>query len=269
MKRPYMKFKIFFIFFTSIQFLFASEVNPPTPGFQAYKPTYLLKNSNSHYFSVSAKYPFWYNPNGSPERHDNFYFAYSQKAIWIPSDTSGNDENYLYTNYNPELFYIYDFRNEKKIPLTLQFGFEHESDGLGKQFDKQHHEWDRFYFNPSYMLFNDELKLSFKIWYASLDLKYNPDIINYMGFTEFKISTTYFKKLYQPKIELTLRKGATNKLDDFTFIFEHHLALFTLLKNDHSTAFNFYTRAFYGYGDFLRSYKRKSKSLRFGVSYDF
>ncbi len=247
---------------------FSSEVNATEAGLQPYKTLYLLKNSNKNYFAVSAKIPLLVNSKSEPELNYNIYFAYSQKSIWVPSDTSGNDENYLYTNFNPEVFYIYDFHNVYSIPLLLQAGFEHESDGLGKIFDSQHREWDRIYLTTHYSFYQDQFKVAFKIWYSSLDKKYNPDIDRTMGFSELKLTTTYLKQFLQPKVELTVRKGTSHQMKDFTFIFEHHLDLFNILKQKYQTPFDFYTQAFYGYGEYLRSYKRIKKSLYFGISYN-
>lgn len=267
MNKFYVVFFIFSIFFKS-EVSFSNETNVTSGGLQPYKTLYITKNANKNYFSVSSKMPFLVNTNSEPELNYNVYFGYSQKSIWIPSDSSGNDENFLYSNFNPELFYVYDFSNHYKMPLVLQAGFEHESDGLGKIFDRQHREWDRFYLNPRYSFYNDQLKVSLKIWYASLDLKYNSDIVHYMGFSELKLTTNYLKNFYQPKIVLTLRKGSTTKLNDFTFIFEHHLDLFNIINHKYKTPFDFFTQAFYGYGEYLRSYRRITKSIRFGISYD-
>ena len=262
MKNSFIIFIVLLITTTCI----ASEVNIVTGGLQPYKAISLTKNSNKNYFSISAKLPLLINNNAAPELNYNVFLAYSQKSIWIPSASSGNDENYLYSNYNPEIFYLYDFHNRFNIPLLLQVGFEHESDGLGKLFDKQHREWDRFSLTPHAAFFNDQLKVSFKIWYASLDLKYNSDIARYMGFSELKLTTNYLKNYYQPKIELTVRKGSTRKLSDFTFILDHHLDLFNMVKHNYQIPIDFYTQAFYGYGEYLKSYKRINKSLNFGIS---
>ena len=92
--------------------------------------------------------------------NSNVFFAYSQKSIWRPSDTSGNDENFLYSNFNPEVFYMYNFREKYKVPLTLSLGFEHESDGLGKVFDGLHREWNRIDLTPRYAFFDEKLKFN-------------------------------------------------------------------------------------------------------------
>lgn len=244
----------------------SNEVNQSQLDLLPYKSIYLTKNSNRLYFAFSAKYPLIINPDGKDELNYNLYFAYSQKSIWRPSDTSGNDENFLYTNFNPEIFYTYDFRNSKKIPLIIQAGFEHESDGLGKIFDSQHREWDRFYFYPQYSFNNDLFRIGYKIWYASLDLKYNPNIAQFMGFSELKLSTNYFKQYYNPLIEITLRKGSTNKLNDFTFILEERFAILNMLSETYKSPFTLYAQYFNGYGEYLRSYNRKSTNLRVGLS---
>lgn len=244
----------------------ANEVNQSQIDLLPYKSIYLTKNSNRMFFAISAKYPMIVNPDGLNELNYNIYFAYSQKSIWRPSDASGNDENFLYTNFNPEVFYTYDFRNSKNIPLTIQTGFEHESDGLGKIFDGQHREWDRFYIYPQYSIDNDLFRIGYKIWYASLDLKYNSNIAQFMGFSELKMSTNYLKKYHNPLIEVTIRKGSTTKLNDFTFIIEERFALLDMLSETYKSPFTFYAQYFSGYGEYLKSYNHKTTNVRLGLS---
>lgn len=263
--------KLFFIalslFFSSTN-LFCNEVNVTHASMQPYKTFYLTRNGNRNYISFSAKFPILINEKSDPELNYNIYFAYSQKSIWVPSDQSGNNEDFLYSNYNPEIFYVYDFQNRYHLPLQIQTGFEHESDGLGKSFDRLHREWNRYYINPRYAFFGDQLKVGLKVWYASLDLKYNSDILYYMGIFELKFSTNILKNYYQPKIELSIGKGNTPKLNDFNITLEHHLDLFNIIKHRYQVPFDFYTILFSGYGSYLRSYNRRTHSVRMGFSYN-
>lgn len=261
-------------YFAAISFIFsffsifANEVNVTQATFQPYKTFYVTRNGSRNYFQISSKFPVFINKNNEPEINYNLYLAYSQKSIWVPSDQSGNNEDFLYSNYNPEVFYAYDFRNKFELPLLVQLGFEHESDGLGKRFDNLHREWNRIYINPKYSFYEEQLKVSFKLWYASLDMKYNPDILYYMGIFELKLSTNILKNYYQPKIEINIGKGNTPKLNDFNISIEHHLDLFNLNKNKFYVPFDIYTLFYSGYGSYLRSYNRRTQSFRVGLSYN-
>ena len=259
---------IVFISFFACQFSLANEVNVTHASMQPYKTFYITRNGDRNYVSLSTKFPILVNNESSPEMNYNLYLAYSQKSVWVPSTQSGNNEDFLYSNYNPEFFYVYDFSNKFHLPMTLQVGAEHESDGLGKRYDNLHHEWNRYYINPRYSFFEDQLKVSLKIWYASLDVKYNPDIVYYMGLFELKLSTNVLKNYYQPKIEVSIGKGNTTKFNDFNITVEHHLDVFNIVKHDYTVPFDFYTLFYSGYGSYLRSYKRQTQSFRMGVSYN-
>ncbi len=258
---------VLIFFLITFNFSFANETNFTHSSMQPYKTFYVTKNGSRNYLSFSAKFPVFINEDSKPELNYNLFLAYSQKSIWVPSDQSGNNEDFLYSNYNPEVFYVYDFSNKFKIPLAIQLGIEHESDGLGKTFDKFHREWNRFYINPHYSFFNEQLKMSLKIWYASLDLKYNSDIVYYMGLFELKLSSSFLENYYQPKIEVFIGKGNTPKLNDFNISIGHHFDLFNIVKHDYRVPFDFYTLLYSGYGSYLRSYNRKTQSVRMGISY--
>lgn len=262
------KYLIIFYLFYSLHGSYANEVNVSNASMQPYKTFYITRNGNRNYLQLSTKFPILVNTKFDPKLNYNVYIAYSQKSVWVPSDQNGNNEDFLYSNYNPEIFYLYDFQNKYKLPLTLQLGFEHESDGLGKRYDNLHHEWNRYYIRPSYSFFDDQLKASLKIWYASLDLKYNPDIVYYMGLFELKLSTNILRNYYQPKIEISIGKGNTTLLNDFNITIEHHLDIFNIIKHQYTVPFDFYTLFYSGHGSYLRSYNRKTQSFRMGFSYN-
>ena len=150
----------------------------------------------------------------------------------------------------------------------IQMGFEHQSDGLGRQFDSIHHEWNKFYITPIFSFFSNQLIIKTKIWYPDLTPKYNPDISKYMGFSEIVFSTNFLKTYWQPKTEITLYKGTGHSLSDVSFCIENSIKIPDKLVSFQTPA-ALYMQWYKGYGESLKSYKRKTNNFRFGINFLF
>ena len=235
-----------------------------------YQPNYFIFDGPQHEIQFSAKYRILKTTNPKFEEWTKLYFAYTQKSIWKPNGAgAGNNENFLYSNYNPVVFYAYDFDQRYAQKLELRLGFEHESDGLGKEFDTLHHEWDRLYIRSTQSFFDDQLRLQIKIWHAFLSARYNPDIIKYYGHGEINLATNYFKKYRLNKLEVTCRKGTNYNLKDLGCLMEQNFSLLEFKRLQLKVPLNFYIQYYYHYGDILENYKIGKDDVRVGVSLDF
>lgn len=103
----------------------------------SYEPIYFAvgnRDGANARFQVSFKYRL-FSP-GDPARPgfmDNWYFGYTQTALW---DLHSDSIPFVDTTYNPSLFWARDAiwsTGDKRWSLGLNSGFEHKSNGKGNE----------------------------------------------------------------------------------------------------------------------------------------
>jgi outer membrane phospholipase A len=99
----------------------------------SYEPIYFAagnRDGANARFQVSFKYRL-FSPDdpAHPDFMDNWYFGYTQTALW---DLHSNSIPFVDTTYNPSLFWARDAlwsTTDKRWSLGLNTGFEHRSNG--------------------------------------------------------------------------------------------------------------------------------------------
>jgi outer membrane phospholipase A len=232
-------------------------------NFLPYKNNYILFDSRI-IFQFSFKFKI-ISFTKSPSELSGLYFGYTQLSYWKQgSGSTGNANPFIYSNYSPEIYYA--------IPLLadhvqgMRVGFVHQSDGLGRQFDPDHREWNRYYVQGTFVFFNDHLKISEKAWWADINPRYNPDITHYLGYTETHIITNYFTPFWLPRLEATFYKGTAYDLKDLSFMLEGHSSIFNHESWHTVTPIHLYAQWYNGYGESLRAYNRRVNDFRLGLS---
>ena len=222
-------------------------------------------------FQFSLKKQLSFNLFGMNEFVD---IAYTQKVWWQLYDESGP---FRETNYSPEIFMtIPTSKNIRNIGLkAMKLGFIHESNG---QEGYQSRSWNRLYATGIWQWKN--LFVSTRAWYrlkedkksdafydqtltdpqdivAESDGDDNPDILDYMGYGDIKISYLYGKSqlglLLRNNLDFDENKGAL----EFTYSYP----LFS------SPNTNLYFKAFNGYGESLIDYNEDVTKVSFGFSF--
>ncbi len=195
-----------------------------------------------------------------------FYVAYTQKSFWQAYNEEESNP-FRETNYNPELFYRFmpgddrlQFLGSGPIMSNLGFdiGFEHESNGQDMPDSRS---WNRVYITPFYA--GGDLLLWLKLWYITPESKEtpddgvsgsdNPDIADYMGYSEFNIKYQFAgEQLVHLMARGNIReaKGAAR--------------LTWSIPITKGGAF-FMVQAFHGYGDSLIDYNRSQTRVGAGI----
>ena len=236
--------------------------------FYPYKNIYYLFESRAIFqFSFRLKMIDSEKNESENKGLQGLFFGYTQLSFWKQGKV-GNDNPYIYSNYNPEIHYIYDLTNKTLGMTGIQIGAEHQSDGLGKQFDSIHHEWNRIDFIPIFNFFDNALNVRAKFWYADITPQYNPDIENYLGFCQISFATSILKNYWQPRTELTVWKGNGFKTDNISFRLENSIRIPTEVLHFKSPLALF-IQWYNGYGESLQTYNRKTNNLRFGINFTF
>ena len=232
-----------------------------------YKSVYFLYDRRDIFqFSFRIKLLTLHSDEERKNNLEGLFLGYTQLSFWKQGSGSvGNDNPYIYSNYNPEIHYIYQFNHPIKSLTSVQIGVEHQSDGLGKQFDPLHREWNRVYVTPMFNFFDDHLIVRTKLWYPDVSSRYNPDIAKYMGYGQVTFSTNLLANFWQPKTELSLWKGSARNLNEFSWRLENSIQVPKELLH-FSTPAAFFMQWYYGYGESLKTYNKRTDNIRFGIS---
>ncbi len=195
-------------------------------------------------FQISIKYDITSNLFGLNE---TYTVAYTQKSYWQLYVESAY---FRESNYNPEFFItapIHTGSSDYGLKAA-RIGFAHMSNGQGGDNERS---WNYAYTNLYFKL--KYIYMDLKLW-ASTDSsreKYNPDLLDYLGYGHLKFILPYKKHF----AEATFRyasKGYAVELDYSYPIFNDDLFL--------------YVKGFSGYGESLIDYDNKVNKLAIGFS---
>lgn len=213
----------------------------------SYRTNGTYPNTNGHEakqieteFQISIKYDFAANLLGFNETYS---IGYTQLSFWQLYEDSAY---FRETNYNPEAFITVPVYT--KYLKAVRVAFEHQSNGRGGEEERSwNYVSSSFYFQTAF--FFTELKL----WSNVADLKYNPDLMNYLGYGELEFLLPYKEHIFKLKTRNTFSdKRATEVTYSYPMFGSDDLFL--------------YVKAFTGYGESLIDYNHKVEKLGIGFS---
>jgi phospholipase A1/A2 len=161
-------------------------------GLNTHRPMYLYPatysdefhgNETELVFQLSGKWRVF----GS-----DFYLAYTQKSFW---QFVNNEQSspFRETNYDPEIFYRWEFDKHRFNHWAMDLGVEHESNG---QTYPDSRSWNRVYVAPFQAKGRHLIYLKF--WWrapegspstdTNQDGDDNPDLTDYLGYGEWSFS---------------------------------------------------------------------------------
>ncbi len=232
--------------------VWSTSVNdrPSTPTQPAFVPPGPLDQTEAE-FQLSFKMKLWEDIFGGPSA---LWLGYSQLSLWqvYNEDLS---RPFRETNYEPELIWTlptdYDLFGLKGRLLAL--GYVHQSNGRG---DPLSRSWDRIY--AMIALEKGPFVLQIKPWWRipdGDDIDDNPDIVDYVGSTEF---LAFYK--WQDQLTTTLRLRTTFRSNPSwgSAQLDVRFPIVSDLRG--------YLQVFSGYGESMIDYNFRKTSIGLGVS---
>lgn len=195
-------------------------------------------------FQVSIKYDFATNFLGLGEVYS---IGYTQKSFW---QLYAYSAYFRESNYNPEAFVtlpIQEFKSFNYLKV-VRLAYGHQSNGRGGD---QERSWDylygSFYFQTGFLF------TKIQLWNKVGSLKYNPDLMDYMGYGSLEFILPYKKHLFKIM--------SRNILSDKRAIeVNYSYPMFG------SKDLFFYLKAFSGYGESLVDYNNNINKVGIGFS---
>ncbi len=190
---------------------------------------------------------------------DELFLGYSQTSWW---QTSEKSSPFRETNYAPELFMFFPYTHEKSSLKAYTIGILHQSNGQGKELSRS---WNRIYMSGVFQ--TKGVFIIPRVWYripehTKKDINDtsgddNPDIYDYMGYGDLKISYPYKKHLFTLLLRDNLKFNSKNKgaiQFDWTFPLPWISDTFG------------YLQIFSGYGESLIDYNKRNNRIGLGFS---
>jgi phospholipase A1/A2 len=222
-----------------------------------FRPVYITSGvlANQVKMQISAKWELF--------QRVGLYMAYSQLMMWNLYDPSSPFKD---INFNPEVFFRfesgYNFAGDAVIPFLdyIQLGFyEHNSNGLVAPDSRGYNrfylqtqfgagDWLHVSLNAKFFVLYDQL---FKFPLFAID---NPDIQDYIGWTEFLFSIKLVdleKHVDQDEIYVRFAPGGGMFGFDFTRGYQE----IGLITRDLIGRFRIYLQLYHGYAEYLLQYK--------------
>ncbi|RJX75113.1 phospholipase [Vibrio sinensis] len=209
-----------------------SRYEPLNPNGHAAKDTFVQ-------FQISIKYQLL------TFDEDGLFIAYTQRSNWEAYDDSAYFRD---DQYNPEIFYRVNFE-----PWQLSLGFEHQSNGAGGSDEVS---WNRTYLDAKWAF--DSGFIRFKPWLDVGNLKYNPDITDYLGYGELEFG---WLPVGEHELTLTLANLFSK---DWERGFYRLSWSFPLYQGLHA-----YMKAETGYGLTISNYDFDESAYGVGLAFNF
>ncbi|UXY14609.1 phospholipase A [Chitiniphilus purpureus] len=182
-------------------------------------------------------------------------FAYSQTSLWNLSEDS---TPFYDTSYKPAFYY--ERANLARIPYVdrfdLAYGFRHESNGKG---GSESRDLNQLFINPTFNWGDvDDLHLIFSPVFATYltEMDENPDIAGYRGYVDWHFKVGDGQGLTAALLGRYGSKGKGSVQVDLAYPLRAFGADFFA-----------YLQYWDGYGESLRSYDRRTNSLRLGIGF--
>ena len=192
-------------------------------------------------FQLSIKYDYGANLFGLNEIYS---IGYTQHSFWQLYTESAY---FRETNYNPEAFVTLPVVNIEYLK-AIRVSFEHQSNGRGA---KEERSWN--YLSSSFYFQTGFLFTEIKLWKNVFSLKYNPDLMNYLGYGHIRFILPYKKHI----VKLLLRNSLSDKR---AIALDYSYPLFG------SKDLFLYLKAFSGHGESLIDYDNRVEKIGIGFS---
>ncbi|MDR0468150.1 MAG: phospholipase A [Campylobacteraceae bacterium] len=228
-------------------------------GLMPYRSTYFLPTTynfksyddgRKHFetaFQISLKKDIFENLFGFDEK---IGVAYTQRSWWQITE---NSAPFRETNYLPEIYVDVPLVEMKSFLKGFQFGYLHESNGQGDSLGISR-SWNRLYLE-GYFQFSGMFFVP-RVWYGFDIAKDNQDIEDYIGHGDLNIVIPYKRNLFK----MTLR-------NNFDFSDNHGAAQVDWTFPIFDTGLFGYLQYFYGYGESLIDYNRKTNRVGLGIAF--
>ena len=233
--------------------------------FRPYEPMYFLVGGDrpNARFQFSFQYRF-FNPEGPWASEapllSGLYLGYTQTSLW---DLEGSSKPFTDTNYRPEFGWSTERVDAVDLPgvaqTGFQFGYQHESNGRDGDASRSLH----MLFAQPVVHFGDPRRFEAQVAprvYVYLDDEDNPDIQEYRGWCDLRVSARWARGFQAAAIARLGSDGDQGSLQvDLTYplraLGDGNFDLFLQLQ------------WFSGYGESLISYDRDSDALRVGIAF--
>ena len=219
----------------------------------SYDPVYFIYSERSTKVQASFKYKLL--------RDYNLYGGYTHLILW---DLNGESRPFLDVNYNPELFYRWDFKGEGFLESIDAIAYGHLSNGkeLGES-RSMDYTAGRFNFKTK-LKKNRVLRTSLKVRIMGNFDQENEELRKYYGPFELKFTLTEFLTGVIDKGEITGRfYTGGNFGEDFSKGGQEIGLSFRIYGLEITPAF--YIQYFHGYSEALRFFDQKENIIRFGL----
>lgn len=178
------------------------------------------------------------------------YLTYRQKSFW---DVYQESAPFTESNYNPGIGFVKPFFKNNVMNKGVFFQFEHQSNGREAEFSRS---WNFLSLTFLYM-HQDNWQFMLKAWAPIGPLKDNPDLTDYIGFHESKIS-------FMPNPRLIL-EGEFRKA--FSWDWKGSAKFTVSYKLDKDSNQYIYAQYYVGYAESLIEYDRNVSMIRVGIGF--
>ncbi len=190
---------------------------------------------------------------------DELFLGYTQTSWW---QTSEKSSPFRETNYEPELFMLFPYIHANSALKAYKLGILHQSNGQGKELSRS---WNRIYLTGIFQA--KGVFIIPRVWYrlpehTKKDINDtsgddNPDIYDYLGYGDLKISYPYKKNLFSLLLRNNLKFNSRNRgAVEFDWTFPLPWV---------SDTFG-YLQIFSGYGESLIDYNKRNDRIGLGFS---
>lgn len=191
--------------------------------------------------------------------NEKLFLGYTQTSWW---QTADNSSPFRETNYEPEIYFLFPYYSQKTALKAYKIGMIHQSNG---QDAPKSRSWNRLYLGGIFQY--DGFFIEPRVWYRFPEKRKsditqssgddNPDIAEYLGYGDLKISYPYrshvFSLLLRNNLEFNSNNRGAAQLD-WTFPIAGVDDVFA------------YVQFFSGYGESLIDYNKHSDRISIGFS---
>ena len=183
-----------------------------------------------------------------------YYLSYSHRAFWqIYIESAPFRE----TNYNPEAFGVFPILDTTSIfhLRNLTLGYSHLSNGQGNDGSVTSSSRSVNYFYAILSMKHDALITDFTLWapFMGNDLSDNPDLMDYVGFGQIKLTYFKAKHMFSIKARGCIETGYGAVEGTYSYPIANDVYL--------------YGKIFSGYGESLIDYNNHITKFSIGFSF--
>jgi len=190
---------------------------------------------------------------------NELFLGYTQTSWW---QTSAKSSPFRETNYMPELFMIFPYTKKESPLKAYKIGILHQSNGQGGVLSRS---WNRVYLSGIFQ--TKGIFIMPRVWYrlpehAKKDINDtsgddNPDIYDYLGYGDLRISYPYKRHLFTLLIRDNLKFNSHNKgAVEFNWTFP-----LPWISDTYG-----YLQIFSGYGESLIDYNKRNDKIGLGFA---